>query len=124
MPNAGPLRRQAEREFYYTQLGGSFPQQTIDALARQFYVAYFNKYGGLPARWQSVPLDSFELLWLKRYIQQSGGTLPNQAGQHPVGFRSSLWRQALVVSGLAAQASRNMNDNRYTFYLNNKGSVL
>lgn len=119
MPNAGPLRRQAEREFYYRQLGANFPRVPVNQLARNFYLKYLGAHGGTASINQTTPLEQLELVWLKRFVTTNGGTLPNGTGQHPVGFRSSLWRQALVASGFASLATHNLNDNRYSFYLNN-----
>lgn len=119
MGNAGPLRRQAEREFYYRQLGGNFPQKRVDQLAREFYISYLSAHGGAPSGVQHVPLEQLELVWLKQYIITNGGTPSSETGGHPIGFPASLWRQALVASGFGALATKNMNDNRYTFYLNN-----
>ena len=119
MGAAGPLRRQAEREFYYRALGGTFPLKRVDQLAREFYILYLSQHGGAPPNAQRVPLEQLELVWLKQFIITNGGTPPNETGGHPVGFRSDLWRRALLVTPQASQVTKNMNDNRYTFYLNN-----
>lgn len=119
MPGAGPLRRQAEREFYYRQLGGNFPQKRINQLAREFYMKYLNTNGGAPPNMNNIPLEQLELVWLKQYIITKGGTPTHETGGHPVGFRSSLWRQALELSGFIRLVTNNLNDNRYSFYLNN-----
>jgi hypothetical protein len=117
MPTTPGLRRQAEREYYYRQLGGNFPQKTVDQLAREYYTTYL--VGKAVNITHGTPLVQLELMWLKQYIKDKGATAPAGAGFHPVGFESSLWRQALVASGYAGQISKNMNDNRLSFYLNN-----
>lgn len=112
-------RRQAEREFYYRQLAGNFPQKRVDQLAREFYIKYLSAHGGAPTGAQAIPLEQLELVWLKQFIITNGGTPTLETGGHPVGFRSSLWRQALIASGHGALVSKNLNDNRLAFYLNN-----
>lgn len=112
-------RRQAEREFYYRQLGSATPLKRIDQLAREYYGKYLAQHGGTPPNVQGIPLEQLELVWLKQFIITNGGTPPSGAGAHPVGFRGSLWRQALIASGHATHVSPHLNDNRYTFYLSN-----
>jgi hypothetical protein len=111
------LRRQAEREFYYRQLGGNFPLKGIEQLAREYFTQYL--VGKAVNVQHGTPLQQLEMMFLKQYIIDKGGIPPVETGGHPVGFLSSLWRQALVMSGQGGQVTKNMNDNRLTFYLNN-----
>lgn len=118
MGNIVVNRRTAEREFYYRALGGNFPQIRIDQLARRFYLLYLSGHGGAPTNAAQMPLDQLESIWLKAFIQTNGGTPPSGVGKHPVGFKSDLWREALALTPQAGQITKNMNDNKYTFFLN------
>jgi hypothetical protein len=112
-------RRLAERQFYYTNLGGSFPLVPINQLAKNFYLKYFSTHSFAAGSINnSTPVEQMEMVWLKQYIISNGGTPPSETGGHPVGFRAALWRQALIVLGFGSQVTKNMNDNRFTFYLN------
>ena len=98
--------RQAEREFYYRKLGGSFPQKPIHQLARDYFLSYL----GANAPTNTIPLEQLESMWAKQYIITNGGTPPTGH------YMSALWRQLVVIIGKTPNKSE--NDNAYTFYVN------
>lgn len=104
----GKATSQGEREFYYRKLGAATPQKPLNQLARDYYLSYL----GSNVADNKTPLDQLETVWAKQFIRNNGGTPPS-GNNH-----SQLWRQLVVVIGKGSQASKYLNDNRLTFFLN------
>lgn len=107
--------RQAEREFYYRQLGANYPLVPINQLSKNFYLHYL----GANVANNQVPIEQLENMFLKQWILAHGGTPPNETGGHPVGWKYDLWRQALVQSGYGGSIPHRVTAIQLIFYLNN-----
>jgi len=94
--------RQAEREYYIRQVGGS-PTEKLSSLARRCFLSVV---GGDPAE----HLDVLEKKFLKKKLADLGQTPASD-------YLSDLWKQLVIASGKLA--TNDSPTNKFIYYKNN-----
>ena len=92
-----------ERQYFARKVdGGTTPQEPLNQIKRRYFCDYLNLTNGY--RYSFADLED---LWLKKFIDDNGGTL---SGSYP----SALWKQA--VSAIGGTPTRQMNGNKIIFF--------